>query len=326
MAALCHAQGWADRSWKMASDARCLTSFKIVRKIRFAWLVLAVWLPCFQLAGWNLNYRHAMMNLVSPPNAEIDQPSRLSPTLVEPSRFGNGIFQLFDASINPVNTQATDSRVGHQTNRLRRARVLLGIFSTLRDMDARDEYRRRFRIWKSHGEYGDFVCPLSVFQAQMRLHNRSECELIYSFVIDAAEFINGTEVPNVVSSEALPLLANASTDVSRWTESNDTTLLNIGKNIMHGKAQTWMKYATLLANDYDIDFVAKCEGDAFVDIPKYFAFADERLRPAPHNRGMVVGSMRDRAFWKHRPGGRPVRRTDSFFYANYDARLYVAGK
>jgi hypothetical protein len=309
-----HSPGERSAKSKIAGEtSRCIAgSFKTLKKTRFTWVALILFLPFFQLIGWNMNYRRSMMSLLfTPQSVNFDQPSHL----------GNGLFRLLDGSylttVSAVENQAT---LPHPI--YRRARVLLGIFSNSSDLDTRKAHGTRFGSWKTKaGTRHGMVCPWSDFETQMHLYNSSECELIYLFVIGASQ-------ENGADAVGKRLRSPINESARGGFEPNNMTWLNITKYTNHNQVLTWLNYAAQLADAHGIDFVAKCEGNTWLDIDAYFAWADQRLRPAPYNRGMVAGTLHDKVFWKNPPGGdvREVRRTDGFFYANYDAHLYMESK
>jgi hypothetical protein len=202
------------------------------------------------------------------------------------------------------------------------ARVLLGIFSKYDSFRFQQEYRAIVQHWKSDAHYGPAICPLSEFL--MLPNEDSRCELIYTFVVGAGD----VEAPTQVSSSERPMLSNRSAMPEGWFGFNDTTLLNIRENANEGKAQTWLRYASQVAQNYGIEYVAKCEHTSSLDIPKYFRFADRRLLPAPYNKGLFAGSMRDKHFWKQSLKGevKEVRLTDKHFWWIHRARFYMESK
>jgi hypothetical protein len=202
------------------------------------------------------------------------------------------------------------------------ARVLLGIFSKYDSFKFQQEYRAIIQHWKSDARYGPAICPLSEFL--MLPNEGSRCELIYTFVVGAGD----AEAPTQVTSSERPILSNRSAMPEGWVGFNDTTLLNIRENAHEGKAQTWLRYASQVAQNYGIEYVAKCEHTSSLDIPKYFRFADRRLLPAPYNKGLFAGSMRDKHFWKQSPKGevKEVRLTDKHFWWIHRARFYMESK
>ena len=57
---------------------------------------------------------------------------------------------------------------------------------------------------------------------------------------------------------------------SRDLNEPDMTLLNIRENMNEGKSQTWMKYAATIAEEYDLDYVAKCDADSLFHLHEFF--------------------------------------------------------
>jgi len=107
----------------------------------------------------------------------------------------------------------------------------------------------------------------------------------------------------------------------------DTTLLNIRENMNEGKSQTWMKYGAELAEEYDLDYVVKCDADSMLHLHEFFDFAYKNLPPAPYNRGMYVGALRDKAYWPRHKTEEERIRFESYFGNTFEGvHLYVAGQ
>jgi hypothetical protein len=215
------------------------------------------------------------------------------------------------------------------THRPKRGRVLLGIFSTKDSFKSREQYRSLFEFWRSRDcRYRRAICSLSEFHEEIKQHNVSQCELIYSFVIGAGEPVNGVEAPTEIASDERPLLVNQSAMTQSWVEFDDLTLLNIRENTHQGKAQTWLRFASRVAEAHDIEYVAKCEQTASLDIPKYFRFADLRLLPQAYEWGLFAGALRDRTFWNVTPQGetREMIQLEKHMLNNYEGHFYMESK
>jgi hypothetical protein len=210
--------------------------------------------------------------------------------------------------------------------RPQRARVLLGIFSTKDDIDSRNQYRAMFQFWKSRDcRYHHAICSFSEYQQELKRRKVSQCELIYSFVIGVGQAFNGTEAPTEITNDERPLLVNRSA-MKDWEEFDDTTLLNIRENTNDGKAQTWLRYASRVAEDHDFEYVAKCEQTAYLDIRKYFRFADLRLLPQPYDWDLLAGALRDRSFWTVHPPTRGGADVEEYMARNFEGHLYIESK
>jgi hypothetical protein len=228
---------------------------------------------------------------------------------------------------------ARQAQVINVSERPPHARTLLGIFST-RDPSgfaARQRHRAHFRSW-NRVSTNHLVCSLSEWKRQLELRSMSSCSLVYVFVIGAAGNKSDKEAPAVNVDGARPTLAHRSAGEGADNpiepkELADTILLNIRENSDEGKAQTWLKYSTLMVEKHDIDYIAKFEQGLNLDIEKYFEFSDRRLRPAPYNKGVFGGALRDKAFWKELPRSdvADVNRTDTLFFDNFHGHYYMEG-
>jgi Galactosyltransferase len=201
-----------------------------------------------------------------------------------------------------------------------RLRVLWGILSAdfYNDQVYRKRHRNLFKLWNDPR-----VCSLPDFKKKS-MAERYECELIYTFVLGA----NPKAPPELVDHSrpfevARPILGALGKDMNE----PDMTLLNIRENMNEGKSQTWMLYGAQIAEQYDLDYVAKCDADSMLHLHEFFHFAYKNMPPAPYNSMMYVGALRDKAYWpKHATEAERIR-FESYFGNNYDGvHLYVAGQ
>jgi hypothetical protein len=178
-------------------------------------------------------------------------------------------------------------------------RLLLGIYSTNNSTASRQRHRENFQQWNRRRASQPLVCSLSEWQRHLVEAGTSSCALIYTFVIGAAGTSDDLNVPSVIVNDQRPLLVNRSmTNISWSQELDDLTLLNIRENEHEGKSQTWFRYASQLADQTGLEYVAKADADSFLDMAEYFAFANRRLRPTPYNTATLAGGLRDKNFWK----------------------------
>jgi len=176
-----------------------------------------------------------------------------------------------------------------------------------------------FRLWDDPR-----VCSLAEFK-QKPLRERYDCEFVYTFVVGAAnpdappELVDGSrpmEVPR-------PIHGGISNDLNE----PDMTLLNIRENMNEGKSQTWMHYGAQIAHEFDLDYVTKCDADALFHLHEFFVFAYRNLPPAPYNRGVYAGALRDKAYWPKHETEEARIQYESYFGNNYEGvHLYVAGQ
>jgi hypothetical protein len=275
---------------------------------RYGTLSVLLFLPSLLFVEWNISFHRSIITELS-----------AAAGLMVPTVGHN----------KSVPTTSGLVSVTQPSHRPRHARVLLGIFSAKDSLKSRDEYRVLLEFWRTHDRrYGHSICSFAEFQRQANGGNGVLCELVYSFVIGASESSDGVEAPTEIASDERPLLVNLSTMTEGWSEFNDTTPLNIRENVNEGKAQTWLRYASQVAKEYEFDYVAKCEAASFLDIPSYFRFSDRRLLPAPYNRGVFAGAMRDKRFWKNSIRGNvpEVWKADKHFFWQHRARFYMESK
>jgi len=201
-----------------------------------------------------------------------------------------------------------------------RLRVLVGILTAdfFNDQVYRKRHRMLFKLWDDPR-----VCSLPEFK-QKPIGERYTCEFIYTFVIGA----NPNESPELVDgSRPMEVQRPIRGGVSHDLNEPDMTLLNIRENMNEGKSQTWMHYGAQIAEQYDLDYVTKCDADTMFHLHEFFVFAYKHLPPAPYNSMMYVGALRDKAYWpKHETEEERIR-YESYFGNNYEGvHLYVAGQ
>ena len=88
-----------------------------------------------------------------------------------------------------------------------------------------------------------------------------------------------------------------------------------------------MKAGAEIAEEYDLDYVVKCDADAMLHLHEFFQFAYKHLPPAPYNKHMYVGALRDKAYWPRHTTEAERIRFESYFGNNFEGvHLYVAGQ
>jgi hypothetical protein len=221
-------------------------------------------------------------------------------------------------------------------------RVLLGIFSTT---SLKTSYLLRKRVRSLFELRNDTrVCLLSDFRnLSIDARRNHSCELVYTFVMGIAD--GGSELPTeIVGNDNRPLLAN----ITHPDAAGDFLFLNIRENMDFGKSQTWLNYASQVAEEYEIEYVAKCDEDSVLHLPRYFQFSSDHLPPAPYNTGILSGRIVNKANWgrwnyrqyrdndenpefvgfldeRKNKANRPQQ--ESFFDENFDkVHIYIAGK
>lgn len=202
-----------------------------------------------------------------------------------------------------------------------RLRILVGILSAdfYNDFVYRKRHRKLFQLWNDPR-----VCSLPEFK-QRPVNERYICEFVYTFVLGAnpdasTELVDSSRPMEV--SRPVPLQG-----VGKDLNEPDMTLLNIRENMNEGKSQTWMHYGAQIAEQYELDYVAKCDADSMFHLHEFFHFAYKNMPPAPYNSNMYIGALRDKAYWpKHTTDADRIR-FESYFGNTFDGvHLYVAGQ
>lgn len=94
-----------------------------------------------------------------------------------------------------------------------------------------------------------------------------------------------------------------------------------------GKSQTWMYYGAKIAQEYDLDYVTKCDADSLLHLHEFFQFAYKHLPPAPYNSHVYIGALRDKAYWPRHTTEEERIRFESYFGNQFEGvHLYVAGQ
>ena len=66
-----------------------------------------------------------------------------------------------------------------------------------------------------------------------------------------------------------------------------------------GKSPTYMKFASKIATEYGIDYIAKLDDDTYLSTELFAIFVDEELPPAPYNIRMYIGPPRSSRIMSH---------------------------
>ena len=94
-----------------------------------------------------------------------------------------------------------------------------------------------------------------------------------------------------------------------------------------GKSQTWMYYGSKIAEEYDLDYVTKCDADSLLHLHEFFKFAYVHMPPAPYNKHIYIGALRDKAYWPRHTTEEDKIRFESYWGNQYEGvHLYVAGQ
>jgi len=221
-----------------------------------------------------------------------------------------------DATIDDV---TLEEQYLHPPPHSGRLRILLGILTAdfYNDQAYRRRHRMLFQIWNDPR-----VCSLPDFKS-LPINERYRCQIIYTFVMGG----NPHATPELVDDSRPMLATKPVKGLSTDLNDADVTLLNIRENMNEGKSQTWMKHGAEIAEEYDLDYVVKCDADALLHLHEFFKFAYVHLPPAPYNTNVFVGALRDKAYWpKHKTEEERIR-FESFFGNNFEGvHLYIAGQ
>jgi hypothetical protein len=90
-----------------------------------------------------------------------------------------------------------------------------------------------------------------------------------------------------------------------------------------GKSTTFLYFASLILEEYGLDYAMKLDADSILHLHDYLLFADTHLPPAPYNTNIFAGALRDKAYWpKHEDAVLP--RFESFWGNEFEGvHLYL---
>ena len=104
-----------------------------------------------------------------------------------------------------------------------------------------------------------------------------------------------------------------------------------------GKSQTWLYFASKMATQFvetptPIDYVMKLDSDSILKLHEFLEFKDSRLPPAPYNKNIFLGALRDKLQWyfsgdkeRHNAEDRP--RYESHWGREHEnVHIYLAGQ
>jgi hypothetical protein len=226
--------------------------------------------------------------------------------------------------LRPLSSQSTATE---QYGRSPPFRMLLGIFS----MESEIERQRRNMIKNTYLSFPKFMNRYNVTTVPLRytricslnefwhgnLTQRDECQLLYTFVVGAAN----KNDPNA-SKEYLDLEDDRSMAVDESAIPNrrpDSTYLNIIENMNEGKSQTWFKYASSqIPDELQIDLIAKVDTDCLI-YPTKLLSEIERIRrdmSIPYPLHHIYGGSRQR--------GKDVSYMQGgFYFTSQDVARYI---
>ncbi len=215
-----------------------------------------------------------------------------------PSNFGTGmisysslavIFGMVALSTTPIHSviprflsRLTNNQQQNSFNRKIGAQTtfMLGIFSTA----SPEDFSRRQEIRESYLDSGDHrFCTLeeykrqSLEEAEMRI-----CHVPYTFVISGGGDYRPTEH---IDDE--PLIVDTD-HKGNFDDQGDCTYLNINENTGEGKSLAWFKYASTVAQEYGIDYIAKVDNMSILSPELFFKFQED-LPVSPFNKQTYGG-------------------------------------
>jgi Galactosyltransferase len=300
------------------SAVKCTISTK---NINLAFVAICIIALCCQIYGTTLTFREQSASLFTSESEMRQRQKSSSESLLrqqEQHRLLSGGYHFDKDDSVFAQSFPEKYRVGSSPHN-GRLRVLVGILSAdfFNDQVYRKRHRTLFRLWNDPR-----VCSLPEFKTKP-LSERYVCELIYTFVVGA----NPKASPELVDNSRPFEVNRPITGVSRDLNEPDMTLLNIRENMNEGKSQTWMYYGATIAEEYDLDYVAKCDADSIFHLHEFFHFAYKNMPPAPYNSMMYIGALRDKAYWPKHATEKERIQFESYFGMNYDGvHLYIAGQ
>jgi len=203
---------------------------------------------------------------------------------------------------NPQPHNPYNRPIGAQTT------FLLGIFSSVNPKDA----SRREVIRESYLDIGDpRICTLEEFMRQVEeTPYERVCQVPYTFVIGSG----GDHRPTDHDDDE-PLTVD--TDHNGFSDvQGDCTYLNIRENVDDGKSSAWFKYASSIADEYVIDYIAKVDDMSILSPELFFQFQED-LPVAPFNQQMYGGLPKPSYHHKLFYG------TGEFYFMSADVANYV---
>lgn len=101
-----------------------------------------------------------------------------------------------------------------------------------------------------------------------------------------------------------------------------------------GKSQTWFYFASTIATQFEatstpIDYVMKFDSDALLNLHHFLEFKDTKLPPAPYNKEIFAGSLREKLLWYVKDEGREglFKSKETFWRLEHDnVHIYMAGQ
>ena len=157
---------------------------------------------------------------------------------------------------------------------------LWGIASVEGEEETRKMVRETYLSFYQDTDEPNRICTLADIQS--RKVPFEDCQIAYTF------FLGGN--PDGPTELLKPNSSFPMTIAYPPTDEDDVIYLNIKENMEDGKSQTWLKYASIVAEDFPFDYVAKIDSDTLLFTPAFLEFAKETL-PARPNNALIYGGF-----------------------------------
>ena len=96
------------------------------------------------------------------------------------------------------------------------------------------------------------------------------------------------------------------------------------ENMNEGKSQTFFYFASLIMEEFGLDYAMKLDADSILHLHDFLLFAHTHLPPAPYNTNIFVGALRDKAGWPTYLEPKDINRKESFWGNEFEGvHLYL---
>lgn len=156
---------------------------------------------------------------------------------------------------------------------------LWGIPSTEDEAGRRQVVRETYLSFYKETNEPNRICALT--DLQNHIIPFEDCQIAYVFFLGGNP--NGpTEL--VKPNASFPIVMDTSKD------EQDVVFLNIKENLEDGKSQTWLKYASMVHQEFPFDYVTKVDSDTIVFTPAFLQFAENSIPHRPNNE-LIYGGI-----------------------------------
>jgi hypothetical protein len=150
---------------------------------------------------------------------------------------------------------------------------LWGIPSVKDEVERRKVVRETYLSYYKESDEPNRICSLADIQSHKI--PLEDCQIAYTF------FLGGN--PNGPTELVKPNASFPMVMVDAPKDEDDVVYLNIKENMEDGKSQTWLKYASMVVQDFPFDYVAKADSDTLLFTPAFLQYAEEALPARPNN-------------------------------------------